>query len=454
MKTTIHPIRRIHGFLSCLALGAMLALSVQTSLGSITLYYDDFQSYPIQNPAPNPLTNGPAGGQWFYVDPVPPLTAGEHQILEHLGDVTTTGAGFYSRVWASATDNARLTNAISVSALPAGPAPYTFRLSFVVACDTLTTTRNITFNYAISSSAGSLGFVSGHNLDNSQTFAGLSGTGIATAGTTGKSNDRRFEFVFQSSTITTADKINFDITRVTNNAGAVLNMFLDDVRLGVDDANGPVVQSVQPVLTMQHVRVNFSEPVDPLSATNLANYSFTAGPLSVQGATLLAPSVVELFTSDQAPNSTHTLQISDVLGQSGISMTSTQLNFTSPNLAISPVRYDAGTTVTQPSGPADPASAAGGYWTPTPFSNPGLSVGAVANDNSTGFNAWNITDQTTLSGTPNYAMPIDQASLNLARSNGWRIVVYSRLGDNFGSTATDQVLIYADPATGLRYGPF
>ena len=430
----------------------MLALSVQTSLGSITLYYDDFQSYPIQNPAPNPLTNGPAGGQWFYVDPVPPLTAGDHQILEHLGDVTTTGAGFYSRVWASATDNAQLTNAISVSALPAGPAPYTFRLSFVVAADTLTTTRNITFNYAISSTAGDLSFVSGHNLDNSQTFAGLSGTGIATAGTTGKSNNRRFEFVVRSSAITTADKIDFAITRVTNNAGAVLNMFLDDVRLGVDDTNGPVVQSVQPVLTLQHVRVKFSEPVDPVSATNLANYSLTAGALSVSSATLIAADLVELLTSDQVHNSTHTLQISDVLGESGVSMISTQLNFTSPNLAISPVRYDAGTTATQPSGPPSPASADGGYWVEAGSFVSGISVGPVANDNGTGLNAWNNTDSITTSGFATDSMPIAQNSVNLPQTNGWRIIVRERFVDAFGTTATgaDQYILYYTP--GNRYG--
>src|ERR1035438_8410373 len=152
--------------------------------------------------------------------------------------------------------------------------------------------------------------------------------------------------------------------------------------------NGPLVNSVTPVLTLEHVRVTFSAAVDPASGTNLANYSFTAGPLTVNTATLISPSVVELFTSDQIPGSTHTLQISGVFANTGsTSMTSTQLNFTTPALTISPLRYDAGTTVTQPSGPPDPASAAGGYWTPTPFSNPGLSVGAVANDNSTGFNA-------------------------------------------------------------------
>jgi|GEM_PF-1409192 len=450
MKTTNPPIRKIYGFLSHLALGILFAISVQTSFGSTTLYYDDFQSYPVQNPAPNPLTNGPAGGQWIYVDPVPPLTAGEHQIFEHLGDVSTTGAGFYSRVWASATDNARLTNAIRVSALPAGPAPYTFRLSFVVAADTSGVGRSITFNYAISSSAGDLSFVSGHNLDNSQTFAGLSGTGVATSGTTGKSNNRRFEFVVQSSAITTADTITFDITRVTNNAGATLNILLDDVRLGVDDANGPVMQSVQPVLTLQHVRVNFSEPVDPASATNLANYSFTAGPLSMQGATLLAPSVVELFTSDQAPSSAHTLQVSGVLGQTGVSMTSTQFNFTAPAMTISPLRYDAGTTVTQPSGPPSPASAEAGYWLETLSLISGVSVGPVANDNGTGLNAWNITEIINGTGAATYSMAIDQDSINLSQTNGWRVVVRDRFVDSFLTTGQDQFVFYY--ISGIRYG--
>jgi hypothetical protein len=203
---------------------------------------------------------------------------------------------------------------------------------------------------------------------------------------------------------------------------------------------------------MQHVRVNFSEPVDPLSATNLANYSFTAGPLSVQGATLLAPSVVELFTSDQAPNSTHTLQISDVLGQSGISMTSTQLNFTSPNLAISPVRYDAGTTVTQPSGPPSPASADGGYWVEAGSFVSGISVGPVANDNGTGLNAWNNTDSITTSGFATDSMPIAQNSVNLPQTNGWRIIVRERFVDAFGTPATgaDQYILYYTPSN--RYG--
>ena len=218
--------------------------------------------------------------------------------------------------------------------------------------------------------------------------------------------------------------------------------------------NGPLVQSVTSVLTLEHIRVAFSVAVDPASATNLANYSFSAGALSLQMATIISPSVVELFTSDQTPGSTHTLQISGVFANTGsTSMTSTQLNFTTPALTISPLRYDAGTTTTQPLGPRDPADPAAGYWTKNLPNVSGFSLAAVTDDNGTGFNAWNITDSTTASGTPNYSMLVGQAaSLNLQQSNGWRIVIRSRLVDNFGGTAADQVILYYNP--GFRYGLF
>jgi hypothetical protein len=82
----------------------------------------------------------------------------------------------------------------------------------------------------------------------------------------------------------------------------------------------------------------------------------------------------------------------------------------------------------------------------------GVSVGAVANDNSTGLNAWNITDQSTISGsTPIYSMPINQpASVSLAKTNGWRIVLIDRLANSFYSTAGDQYILYAN--SGIRYG--
>ena len=215
-------------------------------------------------------------------------------------------------------------------------------------------------------------------------------------------------------------------------------------------AAGPLVQSVTPILTLEHVRVAFSVPVDPASATNIANYSFIGPALSVQRATLITNSVVELFTSDQTPNSGYTLQIGGVLDLSSASMTTTQLNFTTPALTISPLRYDAGTTNTQPDGPSSPASAQGGYWLETLPIVAGLSVAAVTNDNSTGFNAWNIIDNTTASGTPNYSMAIDQNSINLAQTNGWRIVLRSRVVDNFANFLTDHYLLYYN--LGVRFG--
>jgi len=442
---------RAHTFLTA-AVALAACLLGQAAFGSIKLYSDDFQSYPVQNPAPNPLTNGPAGGQWYFVDPTPPMTANKHRTF----DSTVTGSGLNSRCWISLTNDARLTNEIAISALPAGAGPYTFRLSFVAATDTGTATRNTTFKYAISSSAGTLTPLSGRNLDNSQTFTDLTGYGLASAGTIGKSADRRFEFVFQGTNLTTADKIIFDVTRVTNNAGAAAYFALDDVLLTVDDGQGPLVQSVRPLLTLQHVRVAFSEPVDPTTAISTANYAFSGGALSVSNAWLVEPGVVELLTTDQTPGSNYTLQVSGVLSQLGASMTATQLDFTTPALVVSSVRYDAGTTISQPSGPPDPISAEGGYWVMTANTNNGMLVGAVTDDLSTGLNAWKVSDQGILSssGILDYRIPIDQPSDNLARAKGWRLLLRSRLVDNYLSTANDQVVIYGDTGTGTRYGLF
>ena len=80
----------------------------------------------------------------------------------------------------------------------------------------------------------------------------------------------------------------------------------------------------------------------------------------------------------------------------------------------------------------------------------GLTVAPVTNDNSTGFNAWNIGDTTTASGTPNYSMPFDQNSINLAATNGWRIALRSRVVDNYTNFLTDHYLLYYNP--GFRFG--
>jgi hypothetical protein len=150
------------------------------------------------------------------------------------------------------------------------------------------------------------------------------------------------------------------------------------------------------------------------------------------------------------------LQISGVLGQTGTSITSTQLNFTTPALTISPVRYDAGTTTTLPSGPLDPTTPQAGSWVPVVSAQTGMSAGPVTDDLSTGFNAWRVTDNNGAAngGSMNYTIPMDQASIDLARTNGWRIVTRNRIVDNFGSAATDQVIIYADHGSNIRYGLF
>jgi hypothetical protein len=218
-------------------------------------------------------------------------------------------------------------------------------------------------------------------------------------------------------------------------------------------AAGPLVTSVTPILTLEHVRVAFSESVDPASATNLANYSFTAGSVTLNRATLISTNVVELFTSDQTPGSTNTLQIGGVLDLSSVSMTTTQLDFTTPALTVSPLRYDAGTTTTQPAGPSSPASALGGYWVAATIAA-GQTVGPVTNDNSTGLNAWNINDNATAAGTPNYTMNIDTNSGNFGATNGWRIVQCSRVVTNYANTLTDYWLLYCQKTNrfGIAWG--
>ena len=141
---------RARGVFSILLVCSLLTMWCSSTL-ALTLYLDNFQSYPVQDPAPNPLTNGPAGGQWFFVDPAGPTTSLEHRIW----DSTTSGSGLNSRVWATLTNNARLTNAISLSKLPAGSS-HTLRLSFVVATDTLTAGRPTTFGYQFRTTGGAL----------------------------------------------------------------------------------------------------------------------------------------------------------------------------------------------------------------------------------------------------------------------------------------------------------
>jgi hypothetical protein len=215
---------------------------------------------------------------------------------------------------------------------------------------------------------------------------------------------------------------------------------------------GPIVQTVTPVLTLQNVRVTFAAAVDPTTAATAANYSFVGGTLPVRSAMAISSTVVDLYTGDQTPAGNYTLQISGVQDTGGTSMTTTQLNFTVSAMTISPVRYDAGTTITQPSGPPDPASSAAGSWLLGMSATAGMSVGAVPNDNSTGLNAWNLTDGSTASpSTVYYSQPISQtASAWWGRTNGWRIVIVSRMVNNFGYASPAQGLLCFNP--GVSYG--
>ncbi|MBA4149116.1 MAG: immunoglobulin domain-containing protein [Verrucomicrobia bacterium] len=502
-----------------------------------TVYRDTFQSYPVQAPAPNPLTNGPAGGQWFYVDPTPPTIGNnEHRIF----DSGTGGSGLQSRVWISTGNDAKLTNAISIPTLPAGTNVHTFTMSFLAATDTTTLARIATFHYEIGSSGESLGFVSGGNLDGSQVFSGLSGFGTASAGAKGKTDDRKFKVVFTATNITTSDKIYFNFTRITNAGAAGVFMALDDVAmeisfgpplivqepqsvsaqagdlvnfsavvenfpdsyqwtkngspipgatsssytipfvtkpdegtyvllvensegatntvpatLTVTDNTPPTVANLKGLLTLEHVRVRFSEPIETSSALQSGNYTISGG--AIQSVTLHDSFTVDLFTTPLNPNTLYTVTVSGVqdLGGNTIAPGSSS-PFTTPALVISPVRYNAGTTTSHPSGPPDPMSEQGGSWAHIINTNAGISTMAVIDDLGTGFNAWKITDQnvSSTSGALDYRLGVDPASDNIARANGWRLLIHSRMiTDFFGGTASP-VVLYSDPGNGRRYGIF
>ncbi len=448
-QTSICQARRFCALSKAILLWSLLAACCSSSM-ALTLYRDDFQSYPVQNPAPSPLTNGPAGGQWYYVDPDATFTANEHRIW----DSTTVGAGLNSRVWITLTNNARLTNALSLNLLPPGGS-HTLKLSFVVAADTYDTTRNVTFAYNFAATAGTLSFVSGGNADGSQVLAGISGTATASAGIKGKSADRTFEFVFQTDNISSADRFIFDLTRITNNAGGAVNFLLDDVELTlVETTNAPVVLAVTPVFSLQHARITFSEPLDPASATNIANYTIAG--LSVFNAWMLDSRRVEIQTAEQTSGTTYSVQVSGVTGQNGTTVPTKSVSFTAPAMAGSSVKYDAGTTATQPSGPPDPTSADGHDWTVNVNTQAGMTKEAVYDDLGTGLNAWKITDNngTGSGGSIVYSVPVDPVSDMFARSNGWRMVLRARYTTNFDNAAGDHVMIYGDPVMGVRSGIF
>jgi len=98
---------------------------------------------------------------------------------------------------------------------------------------------------------------------------------------------------------------------------AVSNAFSSATSTGtvlsvLPDNTPPTVMSVVEATSYDRVFVRFSEPLEPTSATNLANYSFSGG-VGIIGAALSADgSEVELHTSNQAPGTTYQLSISGI----------------------------------------------------------------------------------------------------------------------------------------------
>lgn len=513
-----------------------MAMLCATGTKGDIIYHDNFQTYPVQNPAPNPLTNGPAGGQWFFVDPTPPtISNNEHRIFNS----GTGGSALQSRVWISTANGATITNAITVPVVKPGTNVQVFTLYFLAATDTTTAGRIATFMYDIGSSGGSLGFVSGGNLDASQSFTALSDYGLAANGAKGKTDDRKFQVVFTATNFTSADKIFVSLTRVTNAGNPGVFMAFDDVSLSISlgipevlehpqsvaviagqtvsfnaafknfpnqlqwtrnnvdipgatgtnytiefvtkadegdyalvasnedgststlpatltvtDTTPPTIAEVRALLTLENVRVRFSEPVDEQSALN-ATYSLSGG-VVISQVSMVDRFTVDLATSTLQPATSHTLTVSGVQDLAGLSIApGSSLAWTTPAL-IPAVRYDAGTTISRPSGPPSPDSADGGFWVHTANTNAGFMVEAVTDDLGTGFHAWKVSDANVLASTGgiDYQLSVDQASDNLARANGWRLTIRSRMITDFFGGSASPVVLYSDQGNGRRFGIF
>ncbi len=227
----------------------------------------------------------------------------------------------------------------------------------------------------------------------------------------------------------------------TNTATATLTVLFSQVG----------VQSAQSLLTLQHVRVAYNQQVTD-SAIDIGSYSFQNNALVISNVYRTSPTTVEIVTSPQVPGSNYVLQINNVSGSSGSATNTiapgTQVSVTAPAL-VACVGYDAGTPVSQPSGPPDPVSATGGYWQYLPSTNVNLTVSSITDDG--GLNAWEIQDYSSASGGIGYQMPVPLESQDFARTNGWRYQVRCRMvNNNFASTASVG-LVYSDVGLHKRF---
>ena len=211
------------------------------------------------------------------------------------------------------------------------------------------------------------------------------------------------------------------------------------------------VQSAQSLLTLQHVRVIYNQPVTD-TAIDAANYNFQDSTLVISNVYRTSPTTVEIVTGPQPPGSNYILQINNVSGSSGtatnILAPDTQVSVTAPAL-VTCVVYDAGTPTSQPSGPPDPVSAIGGYWQYLPSTNVNLTLSSMTDDG--GLNAWEVQDYSTASGGIGYQMPVPLDSQSFARTNGWRFQVCCRMVNNNFSATPSVGFIYGDVGLGKRF---
>lgn len=104
------------------------------------------------------------------------------------------------------------------------------------------------------------------------------------------------------------------VTVVSNGAGSpIFNVAF------VGNGQNPSLVSALP-LSLNQIRVTFSEPVSSISASTPGNYSLTAAGGEVVGvasATLTTPTTCLLVTTDMRPNTLYTLQSLNILDEVG-----------------------------------------------------------------------------------------------------------------------------------------